>query len=198
MSTEFQKALTYDRHGSFFEMYNQWYFICNDQSLPGSSEYFRNSVISYIHYKDNGEIEPVYLNKIGVARYDATFAPLEAENYFKAVNVKKRECPEGGYEIRDIHEESYLVYPKVMNLNKNTILSFRVSSGNPSGGTIEIRANAVDGKLLSTCRIPNTGGSTHYKTITCKLKNELRQPDIFLIFKGSGDDLFRLNWLKFQ
>jgi arabinoxylan arabinofuranohydrolase len=198
VAPEFQKALTFDRHGSFFELYNQWYYICNDQSLPGSGEYFRNSVLSYIHYKDNGEIEPVYLNSLGVARYDASIVPIEAENYFKAFDTKKNECPEGGYEIRGIHKGSYLVYPKVMNLKQNSSLSFRVSSDNPSGGTIEIRENGIEGKLLGTCQIPNTSGWTVYRTITCKLKNESVQKDIFLVFKGNGNELLRLNWLSFK
>jgi len=198
VAPEFQKALTYDRHGSFYELYNQWYYICNDQSLLGSGEYFRNSVISYIHYKDNGEIEPVFLNRLGVARYDAAITPIEAENYFKAVGVKKSECAEGGYEIRDIHQGSYLAYPKIMNLKPNTSLSFRVSSGNPKGGVIEVRENGVEGKLLGACQIPNTGGWTIYKTVTCKLKNDMGQKDIYLVFKGSGDELLRLNWLSFK
>lgn len=198
VAPEFQKALTYDRHGSFFELYNQWYYICNDQSLPGSSEFFRNSVISYIHYKDNGEIEPVYLNSLGVARYDAAITPIEAENYFKAVGIKKKECPEGGYEMRDIRNGSYLCYPKVMNLKQNATISFRISSENKSGGTIEIHENGVEGKLLGTCQIPSTGGWTLYKTISSKLKNESGQKDICFVFKGNGDELLRLNWISFK
>jgi len=195
---EFQKALTFDRHGSFFELYNQWYYICNDQSLPGSGEFFRNSVISYIHYKDNGEMEPVYLNRLGVGKYDASMSPIEAENYFKAANVKKKECPEGGYEICDIKSGSFLVYLKIMNLKSNTVLEFRFSSANQSGGTIEIHENGVDGKLLGTCKIPNTGGWTVYKTISCKLNNESGQKDICLTFKGDGNELLRLNWFGFK
>lgn len=192
------KAFDRDRHGSFFELHNQWYFICNDNSLPGSSPYFRNSVISYIHYKENGEIEPIYINKLGVARYDAGVAPLEAENYFKAFGVKKKECPEGGYEICDIHKGSYLVYPKVMNLKSNTRLSFRASSNNSSGGKIEIREESVTGKLLGTCRIPHTGNWATYETIKCQLKNNPGQKDLCLVFRGNKDELLRLNWMSFE
>ena len=64
--------LGYDRHGSFFELYGQWYFICNDQALPGSNTHFRNSVISYVRYKENGAIDPIYLTNIGVGQYDAS------------------------------------------------------------------------------------------------------------------------------
>jgi arabinoxylan arabinofuranohydrolase len=192
------KAYDRDRHGSFFELYNQWYFICNDNSIPGSTPYFRNSVISYVHYKDNGEIEPVYLTRLGVGRYDASKGAIEAENYFKASGVKKRECPESGYEIRDIRNGSSLTYPKVMNLKTNSSLSFRVASGNSAGGIIEIHENNANGKLLGTCKISSTSGWTVYKTFTCKLKNDSGQKDICLVFNGNGDELLRFNWFGFS
>ncbi len=191
------KAYDRDRHGSFFELYNQWYFICNDNSIPGSQPFYRNSVISYVHYKDNGEIEPVYLTRLGVGRYDA-LVPIEAENYFKSERVSKKECPEGGYEIRDIRNGSCLTYPKVMNLKANSSISFRVSCANQSGGTIEIRENDANGKLLGTCKISNTGGWNVYKNFICRLNNGSGQKDISLVFKGKGGELLRLNSFKFE
>lgn len=59
-------ALTYDRHGSFFEWRGQWYYICNDMSQT-RTEFFRDSSIGYVFYRDNGEIEPVRLTTAGVA-----------------------------------------------------------------------------------------------------------------------------------
>jgi len=85
-----------------------------------------------------------------------------------------------------------------MNLKQNCSLSFRISSGNPAGGIIEIHENGVEGKLLGSCKIPNTGNWSAYKTISCKLKNEAGQKDICLVFRGNGDELFRLNWLSFK
>ena len=61
---ELRKRLTFDRHGSFFELHNQWYFICNDQSWPGTCEFYRDSVASYVHYRDNGEIATIDLNPL--------------------------------------------------------------------------------------------------------------------------------------
>jgi len=60
--------LTHDRHGKFFEWNGQWYFACNDMSQPGSHGVFRNSIISYVYYKENGEIEPIIIDKDGVGR----------------------------------------------------------------------------------------------------------------------------------
>lgn len=194
---EFRQALTMDRHGSFFELHHQSYFICNDQSFPGSTPYFRNSVIAYVHYRDNGDIEPVYIDRTGVGQYDASH-PVQAENYFKASGATKKECPAGGFEMRDIRNGSYLVYPRVMNVEGDSEISFRVSSGNTNGGSIEVRADNSVGELLGTCRVPATGGWTIYKTVACKLKNRSGCLDLCLVFLGGEGELLRLDWLDFS
>ena len=58
-------GITDDRHGSFFQWRGQWYFICNDMSQT-ESNYFRDSVIGYVHYNDDGTIQPVRLDRQGV------------------------------------------------------------------------------------------------------------------------------------
>lgn len=195
---EFRKRLTYDRHGSFFELHQQSYFICNDQDWPGASEHYRDSVISYVHYRDNGEIETVDLTRLGVGRYDATEPHVDAANYFMASNVTKRECPEGGFEIRDIYPGGFLIYPNVRNLRANTSISFRVACRNSQTSSIEIHKDRADGDLLGTCQVPPTGGWTTYKTISAKLRNVAGETGICLVFRGDPGELLRLRWLRLE
>lgn len=202
-SPEFKKPdIAFDtgsRHGSFFELFNQWYFICGDHSTPGSTPYFRNSIIGYVHYRENGEIEPVYIDTTAVGRYNAASSRIEAENYFKAANVKKQEFGKGEFCVRDIHHESYLVYPNVMNLQANSKICFYASSGNAKGGVIEVRENNPEGGLMGKCKISNTGGWSTYKTFECKLKNRQQQgTNICLVFIGNDEELIRLDWLRFN
>jgi hypothetical protein len=194
----FQKKLTFDRHGSFFELHNQWYFICNDQSYPGSDSRYRNSVISYVHYLNNGEIDSVYIDTLGVGRYDTKISPIQAENYFKSVGVSKCECPSGGFEIRDVQDRSYLAYPNVMNLKPKSEISFHLSCANISGAIIEVRANDAKGKLLGKCNIKDTGSWTNYQTFKCQLNNKSDNTNIILVFRGGKGELLRLDWLSFK
>jgi len=59
------QAITYDRHGSFFEWRKQWYFICNDMSQT-RSRFFRDSALGYVSYRHDGAIEPIRLDTAGV------------------------------------------------------------------------------------------------------------------------------------
>lgn len=188
----------HDRHGSFFEFNNQWYFACNTSSGPGCAKFFRGSVMGYVHYRDNGEIEPVYIEEAGVGQYDAAQGRVEAENYFSMSNVVKRQCPAGGFEIGGVKDGSYLYYPRVYNLpGKRITLSFRVSSV-VEGATIEVRARKLDGSVLTKCVVPKTDDWATYQTVAVPFGGVEGQADLYLVFKGPGEELLRLDWMEFE
>jgi hypothetical protein len=151
-----------------------------------------------VHYRDNGEIDPVRLDRTGVGQYDATQPRIEAEDFFKAEHVKVRESSSGGFEVHGLAMASRLVYPNVKNLPEHATLTCRAASGHAAGGTIEVRENAADGRLLGTCSIPNTGGWNSYKSLSFTLKNEAGTKSLCLIFKGAAGELMRLDWLRFS
>jgi arabinoxylan arabinofuranohydrolase len=194
---EFQKALVFDRHGSFFEFHGQWYFACNDQSWPGKTKFLRDSIISYVHYRDNGEIEPIYINRIGVGQYDASEPRIEAEDYFNAEGVTQGECPDGGFELRSIRDGSWVEYPNVTNLPINALISFRVAALGVQGGTVEVHENSTNGPLLGAFHVRGAKGNSTYETISTHLNNRAARENLYLVFHGGAREIFRLNWLDF-
>lgn len=183
-----------DRHGNFFEYNNQWYYVANDYSQPGRNPYYRDSIMAYVHYKDNGDIAPVRIDSLGVGQYDATRPQIEAEDYFKAVRAEKRECPLGGFEMR-VSEKSELYYPNIHNVPANATLSVSLASGNTAGGTVQVREGTPDGPLLGTCQIGKTGKWDKYGTFTCRLNNKEGTISLCLVATGSAEDIYRLDWL---
>ena len=154
-----------DRHGCFFEFHDQWYFMCNDKTYPGTQPYFRDSIISYVHYRTNGEIAPISIDDEGVGQYDAD-KQIEAENYFDAVNVAQHENTTGSFEVCDIQNGSRLVYPNVSHLKAHTILELHASCGNPRGATVEIYGRtATNNLLLGKCVMPDTDSWTNYTKV---------------------------------
>ena len=188
----------HDRHGNFFTWHNQWYYVCNDKSQPGRTDFYRDSIMAYVHYKDNGEMAPVRIDRIGVGEYDASQPRIEAEDYFNATGVEQRECPDGGFEVRGLRKGSNLFFPKVKNLQPAMRLSLRAASGNPKGATVEIREKTPTGKILGICKIPPTGGWDQYQTIDCQLKTDAAVTDLCLVLKGGSGELVRLDWFSLQ
>jgi hypothetical protein len=66
------------------------------------------------------------------------------------------------------------------------------------GNKIEVRLNDINGKLLGTCKIKNTGGWQNWKTTSCKLQKVEGVHDICFVFKGNNGQLFNFDWWKFK
>jgi hypothetical protein len=199
VAPEFQfEHLHHDRHGNFFDWNGQGYYIFNDKSQPGRSGFFRDSCISYVHYRDNGEIAPIRLDRTGVGQYDATSARIEAEDYSMAVGAEKRECPFGGFEMRGLTDGSVLLYPQVRDVRPHSRFSFRVSSAAPRGGTIEVREGGADSPLLGVCAVPSTGGWDQYQTVCCELATTGGMVTLCLAVKGDPGELMRLDWFNLR
>ncbi|WP_241664767.1 family 43 glycosylhydrolase [Seonamhaeicola maritimus] len=181
------------RHGSFFEWHNQWYYIYCDISQTGN-RYFRDAFISYVHYKDNGEMETIRVDGNGVGNYDANDS-IEAEDYFKSNNLIKVENTKGGFSVQPLESISYAVYPNIKNLNNKTILELEVIAEEAS--QIEVREGNPEGNLLFSCEVPKNDIYTIQKR-NFNTKNLKDNQSICLVFKGVNRKSFTLNRFKFK
>ncbi len=193
-----QYTKVWSDHGSFFDWHNQTF---HSYGLRENWEdpFYRTTKITYAYYKDNGDIitdDFISNANLGVGQYDARWEKIQAEWYFAASDGLVKRENTSGFEIRNITNNSYLHFPKVQNLSSKSVLSFHVSSANTKGGKIEVRLGSPKGELLGLCKIHNTGGWTSYKTISCKLKKSARTKDLYFVFKGTGEELLRLDWFN--
>jgi arabinoxylan arabinofuranohydrolase len=189
-------TLLLDRHGSFFPYNGQWYFACNDYSEKGSSPYFRNCIFSYLHYRDNGEMAPVRIDKIGVGRYDAKCDCIEAEDYFKLTGGLVCECPSGGFEVRGLRDRSVVLYPNVENVPPHAKLILHFSSEGGSRARVEIRDRSSEGKLLGHRSISSTRTWDNYVDLEVPLTSTSPTVDLAFVFRGKPGELVRLNSWK--
>jgi len=188
-------------HGNFFEWNNQWFHTWCHFHLGKEVAFYRESYISYLHYKDNGEMvtDTAFLKhhfSTGVGQYDANWNKIEAEWYMAATGNEKRECPKGGFEIQKVQPKSSLYYPQVKNMEYMQQISFFVSS--VQGGQILVYADNCSKKLLGMVKVPKSGGWAHYQRISCKLKNLKGVNAIYLVFDGKSKDTVHLDWFAFS
>ena len=181
------------RHGSFFEWHNQWYYIYCDIGQTGN-RYFRDSFISYVHYKDNGEMATIRVDGVGVGNYNADES-IEAEDFFKSENVLKVENTKGGFSLQPRESLGYTIYPNVKNLTDKTILELEVIASEAS--EIEVREDNPDGALLFTCEIPKNDIYAFQKR-QFNTKNLKENQSICIVFKGNVIKPLILNRFKFK
>lgn len=144
------------RHGSFFTWHNQWYFAYCDISQTGS-RYFRDTFISTVHYRDDGEMAPLRVDLTGVGEYDPSAAPIQAEDYFAADGMDKVELPLGGFGVVPRAVGASLRYPNIQGLAQQHSLTLTFVSlvEHAEPVTVEVALDsAADAAAIATLTLP--------------------------------------------
>jgi len=191
-------------HSSFIEYNGQWYLAWEYSCEPYGNRRYRQVMLTYLHYRDNGDLAPDktfmpapprglhYEN--GVGSYGADWPVIEAEWFFKRDGqLLKKECPAGGFELQNIHAGDSLCFPNVKDVQANSTIRFKVSSKHKAGGAIEVRAGTPDGDVLGTATVEPTGDWDSYQNVSCTLRNDAGKQDLCFVFKGQGGELMRLD-----
>lgn len=194
-------GLNAQAHGNYFNWNNQWFHTWCHFHLGKDVGRYRQSYITYLHYKDNGEMvsDADFLDQhfeTGVGQYNANWDKIEAEWYMASSKVLKSECPTGGFEISNINDEGSLYFPNVKNMGAKKEIVFNISS--KTSGIIEIYSDKNEKHLMGKCKVDSTRSFQKYNNFFCKLENTKGVKNIYLKFKGNGNDIFHLNWFKFN
>lgn len=189
---------TYTNHPGIVEYKGRNYFFYHDSSLPGGNNYKRSVRVQEFSYGNDGSIPKLPYSgegPEGIARLNP-FARVEAETIALASGIKTENCTDtgGGQNVTQISSGDYI---KLRNVNfANGVASFqaRVSSS-ASNVRIELRLGSRTGTLLGTCDV---SARASWTTVTCPVSGGSGTHDLFLVFSGSGDNLFKFNWWQFQ
>ncbi len=186
-------------HGSFFWWKGQFYHIWCYYLKSGFK--YRESIITYCHFKKNGEVvtDTRFLDQHfenGVGQYDASWEKIEAEWFYeKSRELVKEEVSDHNFQISGMRDGSWLRFANVeFGDSVNSISLKLLNPGDKSN--VEVRAGSISGKLLGT--VAQATGSASEKVFNIKLENIKGKHDVYLIFKGGHTANFALDWLKFS
>ncbi|MFC8123976.1 ThuA domain-containing protein [Streptomyces sp. NPDC057302] len=103
---------------------------------------------------------------------------------------------ENGKRIGDISDGDWIAYSP-MSVEGVSKVSYKLSS--PYGvGSIELRADAPDGKLLATTPVPNTGGwDTYQATPDVPVEALAGTHKLYVVFKSTQDNSFDVDAVQF-
>ncbi len=183
------------RHGSFFEWNNQWYYAYCDMSQTGS-RYFRDTFISYIHYKENGEMAAIRVDGVGVGEYDADQGRVEAEDYFAASDIAKKELADGGFAVTGIGSGDYLIFPHIRGLEGKTSIEFEIAP--KADGKIELRRDGPTGKRWVSYDFLATKAGRGFVNVGGDLPALRDAESLCLVFKGEDGELLDVDAFTFK
>ncbi|WP_253776248.1 ThuA domain-containing protein [Goodfellowiella coeruleoviolacea] len=115
----------------------------------------------------------------------------QAEFFAKAqgVDVISEAGAHGGKKAGNIDPGDWITVDPA-NLSGVDGIGYRVSSAGP-GGAIEVHAGAVDGPLVQTVTVPNTGGWANYVDLPATpVTDPGGSGPLYFVFTGTGTSLF--------
>ncbi|MEN8825422.1 MAG: family 43 glycosylhydrolase [Wenyingzhuangia sp.] len=182
------------RHGSFFEWHNQWYYAYCDISQTGN-RWFRDTFISYVHYRENGEMNPIRIDGIGVGNYTADL-PIEAEDYFKSEGFDKNELENNDFSVLSNSSKAYLNFPNIKKTAEANKISFSLRVQSKSVYDIEVRSNALDGELLVKSRVKLLPNNNQFSRVTLHSLSFKEQANIYVLFSKENGSAIEIDTFK--
>lgn len=191
--------LAFTNHPGVVDFKGNSYFFYHDQDLSNAG--FKRSVsVEQFDYNADGSIPLIKPTKEGVTKSVSNLNPferVEAETIAWSEGLKTADDEKTGVYVAKIENGDYI---KVRSVDfGNGAKKFEASVASESAGSsIEIRTGGVDGDLLGTLEVKDTGGKLNWKLQSTKIKKVNGVQDVFFIFKGGSGELFNFDWWRFK
>jgi len=213
-----------NNHAGVVQYKNNWYVFYHDRKLRKTNNVsggeYRSVSVDKLEYNTDGTMKQVVATDAGPAQiknlnpYDTILATTihtqsgavktaicSAPNPGTISNTNANSAGTAGDRnvmLVSIANNSW-VRLKGVDFGTAGAAKFYASAASASaGGSIEIRTGSNTGTLVGTCSIGATGGLTTWKTFECDISSCTGVKDyLYLVFKSTGTDQFRLRWYKF-
>lgn len=148
-------------------------------------------------YTDHGGIDAPRL----IGRDTVILQPKHKQaEYFtssEGIRIVHAEGAENGKRIGDIDDGDWIAFTPV-NFAGIDEVSLRVSAPEGAGGSVELRAGAVDGQVVATVEVPSTGGWDNYEDLPpVPVTDPGETTELFVVFRGEIASPFDLDSLTF-
>ncbi len=186
---------TWNNHGSIAEFNDSWYIFYHRSSQ--GSKFSRRVCVEPIHFNADGSIDEVEMTTQGASDpLDATHRLEASRACLLSGQVRTATSPPDAYvdqwreHLTWIHNGDWAAY-KYLDFGEGArSLHIRASSLS-YGGRIEVRLDEPDGRLISVCDVPHTGGWEKWTTLISSVNSPVNGVHaLYLCFTGDAHRLF--------
>ena len=193
-----------NNHAAQFLFKDHWYHVYHNRIVAKEAGiptgFRRNLAIEEFSFNDDGSIKKVNYTTNSVAQLGQLnpYVRVEGETFNAQRGIETEPCSAGGMNLTDINNGDWVRIVGV-DFGSKGAKKFTASIASASqGGTIELRLGGLDGKLMGTCKVENTGGLQTWKSATCEVSDAKGVQDIYLKFTGGEGSLFNVDYWKFE
>jgi hypothetical protein len=188
-------------HGSFFNWKGQFYHIWCYYLKSGYK--YRESIISYCHIDDEGNIvtDTQFLDKHfanGVGQYQASWEKIEAEWFYEvSKHIQKVGTQKNGFVLSNIKDGGWVRFANVTFDKAYKKFTANIAFQGKKG-VFEIRSNSPNGKCIGMIKPASKNQNKNFEEITTHIKAVSGKQNIYLVYKGSKESSLELDWIKFE
>ena len=185
-------------HHSLVEYQGQWYLFYHDRDLSPEFDKNRSIRADYLFFNDDGTIRKVAptlrgvgivdaKSKIQIDRYSALGGEGSSVSFIDDANRRE------GWKVALSEKNAWVRFDKV-DFGKGSLKSVHVRSVSSTGGSVEIRLDAMNGPVLAEIEI---GKGSEWNIANSKLA---RVPSGVhdLILTLSEQNAVELDWVRFE
>ncbi len=194
-----------NNHHGIFEFKGNWYHAYHNRVVAfeagGPTAYKRNLAMEPLFFNPDNSIQQISYTRDGITQVAPLnpFNRVQAETFHAQSGIETDVCVEGGMAVTDITNGDYLSLRGV-NLASG-IVNLKARVAGAPGGNIEVRLDSVDGPLIATITVPDTGGLEAWTTVSTPIDDDSLGGvhDLFFVFSGgAADEFLSFNWWQFE
>ena len=186
----------WNNHGSIIEFKNQWYVFYHRSTHD--SNVMRKACVEPIYFNADGSINEVEMTSQGAG------SPLDATKIIDAEracllygNVRIEAFDSENEKLTKIHNEDKVVYKYIDFKEGVKTVSLRIKKGKYAG-KINITIDKPWHKKIGEIKIDSATKNDDWQTLTFNAENVTGVHALWLQFLGEGDDLFEIDWIRFN
>ncbi|MCP9199096.1 glycoside hydrolase family 43 protein [Gramella sp. GC03-9] len=178
---------SFTNHPAIIDYKGKTYFFYHNAGLPGGSGFNRSVCVQEIEFNEDGSIDQVNMTS-GIGEALKTLSPYrktEAETIAWSEGFKAKSNEVVGNFVTAMKDGAYIKV-KAVDFGETSPVSItaRVGSVHNNNVSLEVRADARDGKLLATLDVPLTGGDDRWKLVKSEVEEITGVRDLFFVVKG--------------
>jgi len=186
----------FTNHPGYIDFKGQSYLFYHDGALPGGGGFKRSVCIEPFSFNPDGSIPRINRTKSGVLKSASNLDPynrVEAETIAWSEGVKTaKDSLTGAIYVSNIDNGDYIKIRSI-DFGKGATKFEATVASLSSKGNIELRADGLSGKLLGKMEVKSTKNIQDWKAQLCKIERISGIHDLYLVFKGEGNDLFNFD-----
>lgn len=181
------QGTSFTNHPGVIDFKGKTYFFYHNGALPGGGGFTRSVCVEEVKFNKDGTIVPINMTD-GIQKGLKTLNPYiknEAETIAWSEGVKAMENDVVGTYITASRNDAYTKVKGVDFRDQGASkFTARVATTHNGNVHIEVRLDAIDGKLIGQVEVPLTGGADRWALRSIDIEKVIGVHDVYFVFKG--------------